>query len=91
MRGDGMIYEYLGTTTIAGSVLGLCTSYGLAEDNQLARGATVLSFVSAATTAIAASSMEAKNIDVASRYIDSLSDEELIKMDKLLSDKEESL
>ncbi len=81
--------ETLLFTTAAGSLLSTSTVYDLVED-QSVRGTTVAGLITSLTSACAMGTAEAKNVDMTNKYIESLSDDELYRMEQLLSDKEES-
>ena len=81
--------ETLGFVSVLVPVLSTATVYDLVEDQEI-RGTTVTGLATSLTSVVAIESAQAKNVDITNQYIESLSDDDLYRMEKLLSEKEDS-
>ncbi len=82
--------DTLGFAAVLIPVLSTATVYDLVDDQNI-RGTTVAGLTTSFTSVLAVETAQAKNIDITTQYIESLSDEELAQMEQLLTDKEESI
>lgn len=85
-----MVWESLGIASAIGAGITSLVGYEIAEDQEWKgiQSTTILGVSASLTSAIALSQSE-KNEEMTARYIDSLSDEQLIEMEQRLSAKEE--
>ena len=87
-----MTLESLGIASVIGTGITSLVGYGIAEEQEWKglQSTTILGVSASLTSAIALSQSE-KNEEITARYIDSLSDEQLMEMEQRLSTKEEEL